>query len=306
MARLNPWTFAYVADIHVGTPRSYRFQPAWNENWQAAREQIVDLNPEFLILGGDQTRDGKDHRFEHEQIKADLDGLPFRHYAIPGNHDVGNKYLPGSKVSINEESIERYRSVFGPTQWSFVHRGVRFSAFDAILAGSGLPDEEEMWNWLDSQRAQARERHHVWFIHPALFVNDLHEPNWDRAAVPQIWNCGVDEPHRRRMMCVFKETGAGLVITAHVHCRRRAQADGISFCFAPGTAFEGPKLWDDGDVTLGFLRCEVSEDGVEPQMVPLKRVSGKKGYGPGGSPPKEGRDYSVSWEKPSLEEMGLA
>ena len=142
--RLDPWTFAYVADIHVGTPRSYRFQPAWNENWRTAREQIVDLNPEFLIVGGDLTRDGKDHRFELEQIKTDLDSLPFPYYAIPGNHDVGKKYSPGSEVSINKGSVDRYRSVFGPTQWSFVHRGVRFSAFDALLAGSGLEGEEEM------------------------------------------------------------------------------------------------------------------------------------------------------------------
>ncbi len=302
---MEPWTFAYVADIHVGTPRSYRFQPAWNENWRTAREQIVDLNPEFLIVGGDLTRDGKDHRFELEQIKADLDSLPFPYYTIPGNHDVGKKFSTGSGVSINVESIDRYRSVFGPTQWSFVHRGVRFSAFDALLAGSGLQEEEEMWKWLEAQGDESRESHHIWFIHPALFIYELQEPNCESETSRQVGDFRVDEPHRSRMVQVFKETGGELVITAHIHCRRRAQAEGFTFMFAPSTAFKGPPLWRDGDRTLGFMKCEVSMAGVQPHFVPLTKISDKKGYGPGGHPPKAGRDYSVAWEKPSLEDLGF-
>ena len=302
---MESWTFAYVADIHVGTPRSYRFQPAWNENWRTAREQIVDLNPEFLIVGGDLTRDGMDHRFELEQIKADLDSLPFPYHVIPGNHDEGNKYLEGSKVSINQASVDRFRSVFSPTEWTFVHRGVRFSAFDALLAGSGLQEEEEMWMWLEAQETELRESHHTWFIHPALFIYKLQEPNREPEKSRQLGGYRVDKPHRSRMMQVFKETGAELVIAAHIHCQRRVQVDGITFYFAPGTAFEGPKLWHDGESALGFLRCEVTKAGVEPNVVPLNRKSNLKGYGPGGSPLKEGRDYSLAWEKPSLEEMGL-
>ena len=37
----DSWSFVHVADMHVGTPRSYRFQPAWNENWKVARDQIL-------------------------------------------------------------------------------------------------------------------------------------------------------------------------------------------------------------------------------------------------------------------------
>lgn len=47
----SEWTFVHVADMHVGTPRSYRFQPAWNEHWQEARKQILALKPELLLVG---------------------------------------------------------------------------------------------------------------------------------------------------------------------------------------------------------------------------------------------------------------
>lgn len=32
------WSFVVVSDIHVGSPRSFRYEPAWNENWKTARE----------------------------------------------------------------------------------------------------------------------------------------------------------------------------------------------------------------------------------------------------------------------------
>ena len=89
---MKPWTFAYVADIQVGSPRSFRFAPAWNDNWETAREQIVEQQPEFLLVGGDLTRDGYIHRYELENIREDLQRLPFPVYAIPGNMDVGNKH----------------------------------------------------------------------------------------------------------------------------------------------------------------------------------------------------------------------
>ena len=73
----SEFSFIHVADIHVGTPRSFRFAPAWNDNWETARNQIVELDPDFLLVGGDMTRDGSTHRFELEQIRNDLDGIVF-------------------------------------------------------------------------------------------------------------------------------------------------------------------------------------------------------------------------------------
>ena len=58
----DSWTLVYAADMQPGSPRSYRFRPAFAENWQTAREQIGRLAPELLLIGGDLTRDGSVHR----------------------------------------------------------------------------------------------------------------------------------------------------------------------------------------------------------------------------------------------------
>lgn len=296
------WSFIFASDIHVGTPRSFRFQPAWNEHWRTAREQIVELDPEFLIVGGDLTRDGDTHRFELEQIKADLDTLPFAWHAIPGNHEVGSKFLAGSDVSINAASVALYRSVLGDSHWSFDHKGVRFSGFNAFLAGSGLPAEREMWEWLEQQIKRPRAQRHVWLMHPALFIDDLHEPNWDVRENHDEWYFSIDEPHRNRFMQVFQETGAELVITGHIHCRRRVEANGIVFQHAPATAFpQWYDRWVDGDATLGVLRGTVSDEAIDLEFVPLRETSDKKGYGPGGNIPLNGRDYTMAWETPALD-----
>jgi len=188
--RLRPWTFVHVTDIHVGSPRSFRFEPAWNENWQTAHELILEMDPDILLVGGDLTRDGGLHRHELEATKADLESLPFPYHVIPGNMDTGNKHtdVPSpakperwDDISLNlrSEQLNQSTSVFGPAWWSFTHKGVRFSGFCDMLIGSGLPEEEKLLKWLESQKKQPRAKHHVWIMHHALFINDLHELNFD-------------------------------------------------------------------------------------------------------------------------------
>jgi len=303
------WTFVYAADIQVGSPRSFRFQPAWNENWETARKQIIDIEPEFLLIGGDLTRDGSIHRWELENIKADLDSLPFPYYVIPGNMDTGNKHTKVTGVrknrndialNITSEQVEQFKAVFGPVWWGFVHKNLRVSGFCDMLMGSGLPQEEMLRQWLEEQKKHPLAKYNIWLMHYALFIDDLHEPNYDITDPEQYtsWYFGIDEPYRSRIMEIFRATGTNRVITGHIHCRKDHFAENISFDLAPATCFSQFKdHWPDGDTTLGFFKYDVTEDGIEKTFVPLEKVSTKKGYGPGGHPSLEQRDYSKAWEK---------
>ena len=306
---MEPWTFVQVADIHVGSPRSFRFALAWNENWQTARKQIVEINPDLLLVGGDMTRDGYLHTYEMENIKADLDSLPFPSHAIPGNMETGNKHTEvtgpledRNDVSLNlqSEQLDRYSAVFGPTQWSFVHKEIRFSGFCDMIAGSGLPEEKGFWEWMESQRDEPRAKHHIWLMHYPLFLDDLHELNFDIRDLEQYndWYFGIDEPARSHIMEVFKATGTDIVISGHIQCRKVHYAEGIRFDIAPSTSVsQMDDRWVDGDPTLGFMRYDVIEDGIKPAFVPLEKVSTAKGYGPRGHPGPNQRDYSLAWEK---------
>mgnify|MGYP006299808373 CR=1 FL=1 len=306
---VKPWKFVHVTDIHVGSPRSFRFAPAWNENWQTARRQIIACEPDLLLLGGDLTRDGSIHRFELEAVKEDLDTLPFPWRVTPGNMDTGNKHTDKQGIRKNRDDLalnmtsgqlKQFESVFGPHCWTFVHKNVRFSSFCDMVAGSGLPEEKPFWAWLEAQRDTPRAPHHVWMMHSALFTERLDEPNYDIADPDEYlnWYFGIDEPHRSRMMEVFKATGGELLLSGHVHCRKRHQAEGMRFHINPSTAFrQWGGHWPDGDDTLGFIEYTVTGEAITERFVPLESVSTAKGYGPGGHPKPEERDYSIAWEQ---------
>jgi DNA repair exonuclease SbcCD nuclease subunit len=306
---MDQWTFAHVTDIHVGSPRSFRFEPRFNENWQTARRQIVEIGPDLLLVGGDVARDGSLHRYELEAVKADLDALPFPCHVIPGNMDTGNKHTDrqGARddrndlaLNITSGQVRQFASVFGPVWWSFLHKGVRFSAICDMLMGSGLPEEEAQWQWLEAQRDEQSAGHHVCMTHYPLFLVDRHEPNYDITDPGQYydWYFGIGEPHRTRLIAILKDSGAELVVSGHVHCRKTHRAEGITFTIGPSSAFpqQGDR-WEDGDDTLGFMRYDVSDEGIEGTFVPLERVSTASGYGPGGHPLPEKRDYSIAWER---------
>ena len=310
---MESWTFVATADIQPGSPKSYRYRPAWIENWMTAKRQILEINPDILLVAGDLTRDGSIHRFELEEMKAELDSLPFPYHIVPGNMDTGNKHttIKGTKnqddvrmddfdLNVTSAQLQQFSEVFGSLQWSFVHKNVRFSGFSDVAIGSGLPEEEAFWKWAGSLAGKINEEHHVWIMHYALFVDDFKETNWDITNPDEYiaWYFSIDEPHRSRLMNLFKSTQTDIVISGHIHCRKVHHAEDIRFDLAPSTAFpQWSDHWDDGDPSLGFLRYDVRDNEIECNFMPLEKVSeDKRNYGLGGHPKPEYRDYSLAWE----------
>lgn len=73
---MNSWTFLQVAEMQPGSPKSYRYNPSWKQNWAEAKQQIMAINPDLILVGGDLTRDGGMPPYELEEMKADLSTLP--------------------------------------------------------------------------------------------------------------------------------------------------------------------------------------------------------------------------------------
>ena len=138
---MERWSFVNANDLHVGSPRSYRFDPSRKENWQTARRQILAINPDLLLVGGDLTVDGCFHAYEFQAMVEDFDALPFPTCVVPGNHDVGNKFtpVPGAwgyddvEWNVKSEWLQQFASFFGSIPWTFVHKNVRFTGFYAAV-----------------------------------------------------------------------------------------------------------------------------------------------------------------------------
>ncbi len=309
---MKPWTFIHVTDMQPGSPKSYRYDPSLMKNWKQAREQIIALKPDLLLVGGDITRDGSIHRYELEEMKADLDGLPFPVHVVPGNMDTGNIHTDknglhrgpdqsmDTDINVTSAQLQQFASVFGPLWWSVEHKGVRFSGFSDMVVNSGLPEEKAFWEWAENEKRRPKADHHVWIMHYAMFADDIHEPNWDITHPEDYtnWYFCVDNPGRMRLLDLYKATGTDIVISGHIHCHHIAEAEGIRFEIAPGTCFgQWGDRWPDGDNTLGFLKYDVTDAGITSTFIPLSQTFKSEGYGPGGHPAPRYRDYSLAWER---------
>ena len=306
----RPWTFIHVTDMQPGSPRSFRYNPAWAENWETARRQIIERRPEFLLVGGDVSRDGSIHRWELEEMKASLEAMEIPYRVIPGNMDTGNKHTRRQgpfperddvSLNITSEQLLQFESVFGPSRWTFIHRNVRVSGLCDMVLGSGLTEEARTWEWLNRQQTAKRAEHHFWLIHYPLFIDRLDEPRFaiTRRETYYEWYFCLDQDSRDRLLATFKATGATRVVSGHVHCRMEHVADGIHFDLAPATCgSQWTGHWAEGDGTPGFLEYLVDGDRIAKRFVPLDRVSTRTdGYGPGGHPRPEQRDYSLAWKR---------
>jgi len=305
---MERWHFVSLCDMQPGSRRSFRFNPKYLENWETARKQIIDLNPEQLVIGGDITRDGSCHDFEFEEMKNSIDSMKIPYWAIPGNMDTGNKHTDrqGPKpdrddigLNVTSEQLKRYSKFFGEFPWSFVYKNVRFSGFYEALAGSGLPEEDKMWRWLDELKNLPSVQHHVMINHYALYIDDMDEPNADitNPETYTTWYFGLDKPYRNRIIEAYKAANVTIVFSGHIHCRRPEQViDGIRFIKSPATVFsQWDDRWEDGDPTLGFFHCTVSEEDIDVDLVPLELVSTATGaWGKGGHVKPGDRDYSLA------------
>lgn len=297
------WQFVHVTDIHVGSPRSFRFKPALNDNWATAARQIKALQPDLLLVGGDLTRDGNLNAREFADARAALDATGVRWHAIPGNMDTGNKHTDRQgawsdrddvALNVTEAQLEAFREHVGNFPWSFVHRGVRFSGCYEAVAGTALPSAAALDAWLALLAGFPRPRWHVMLNHYPLFADTPADPARDLTRDDEYleWYFTVDPAPRQQLLAAYRAAGVTHVLSGHVHCRRPPfTIDGITFCFGAATAMaQWTDRWPDGDPRLGFQVFTVTPEAIEYAFAPLATVSTRTdGWGPGGHPKPEAR-----------------
>jgi hypothetical protein len=115
------FTFAQLSDTHVGFDG-----PVGTRALEKAVETLNGLPqaPELVLFTGDLTHDTEqagEHAARMKRFRELTAGLKAtKVYHVPGEHDAG---LDGGEL---------YRSVFGPSHYSFDHRGVHFIALDNV------------------------------------------------------------------------------------------------------------------------------------------------------------------------------
>ncbi|GMU58847.1 MAG: hypothetical protein AMXMBFR34_06100 [Myxococcaceae bacterium] len=192
-----------------------------------------EAGADFLLLLGDLTN--RTSTRELDDIEAAFARLRLPVYATPGNHDC--------------YTSDGYQRRFGRTNYSFLHRGVRFTSLDS---GSGTL-APTTWDavplWLDAGRAQP----HVVFTHvPVTEVNGLRGGQW------------ASRREARHAASLFSEAGVDLLLFGHVHSYDAYQVAGIPAYIAGGGG-ASPEAFDG--VGRHFLRVTVRGGVPEVELV---------------------------------------
>jgi len=161
----TPFTFAQLSDAHVGFDG-----PIGTSALEKAVETINGMpqTPDLILFTGDLTHDTEkpgEHAARMNLFK-DISGRlkVAKVYHVPGEHDAG---LDGGEL---------FRNVFGPTYYSFDHRGVHFVALDNVSrARPEVGTEQRAWLARDLARFP-KTAPLVVFTHRPLF--DL-RPDWE-------------------------------------------------------------------------------------------------------------------------------
>lgn len=273
------FTFALVSDTHIRPAASDDSSP-WRVNEYAngrARHLVALLNahaPAFVLHLGDMV-----HPLPSLSSYDDAIGEAKRIFAaleppmslIPGNHDVGDKPMPGLPAAPTQATdIEQFRRHFGADWQYFDHGGCRFVMLNAELINSGLSHEAEQRTWLEALLDEPFAGRILVFLHYPPFILASDEPsNYDN----------LDEPGRGWLLDLLARARVAAVFSGHVHnffYNRVGDTDcyvlpAISFVRQDYAelfrAIPGDEYGRNDADKLGFFLIDVYAERIVPRLV---------------------------------------
>lgn len=235
-----PARVVVVSDSHF-SPRT----PEAERNWDAVVHRVGNARPDLVIHAGDVSVDGAHRPDELRQARAQLDRLPVPWHIVPGNHDVGDNTLGDDDLT--GDRLARWREVFGRDLWRAEVGVWRLVGVNAQLFGTGEPAEDDQWEFLEDVLGEAERT--VFITHKPLTAGDE-----ELASAPSYRF--VPSPARGRLQDLCRAGGVEVVVSGHVHQRRRLDAAGMTHLWATTTWAVLP---DELQPVIGAKRCGILE-----------------------------------------------
>jgi 3',5'-cyclic-AMP phosphodiesterase len=230
-----PVRIALLSDLHC-TRGQAEEQPLHKGRLDRVIQAINAAGVDLVLVAGDLTENGTPT--EYNDLRKQLKQLKAPVWAVPGNHDVGNKIIPGKERSekrpVTAEQIGTFKWKIGDTYFVREHAGVRVAGFNSSLLGSGLREEQAMWDRLEKKLAKPSPLPTLFLMHNPPFINQPDEKGGD------YFN--VEPKPRQRLLELARRSHAQAVLSGHVHKPASNRVDGILFVTSPPTAFGLPRL----------------------------------------------------------------
>lgn len=249
--------FVYFTDVHLEQGKNAV------QGFESVVKKINELNPDFVISGGDNVADALAVPFEkadmlYTMYKDIIKKLNMPIYNILGNHDVfGSQKKSGVESTHPEFGKKMFARRLNKTYYAFDHKDWHFIVLDSVLIdpeGSyfGGVDEEQI-DWI---------KDHLQSVDPEIpIIIAMHAPFY--SIIPQMdprFKIEVFTVNNSaQVLDLFKDHNLKVVLQGHVYYHEVIEAGGVHFI--SGGAVCG--AWWEGShkgVEEGFLLLEIKGD----------------------------------------------
>ena len=272
------YAFIFMTDIHL--------QPEKGgvEGFEKAISKANELNPDFVITGGDLIMDALGQDFERADRLYTLysetaQGITAPVYNTLGNHELFGLYrYSGVDPGHHEYGKKMYQKRIGKRYYSFDHRGWHFMILDSVYETEdrlykGFIDPDQM-DWIRSDLLQVDK--------DIPIVISVHIPFVTAANQLQINPLPLNSPatvtgNAREVLDLFKGHNLKLVLQGHLHYLEDISIGGVHFITGGAVCarwWEGPNY----GVEEGFIVVYVRGREFTWEYVDYKWNAGSKIY----------------------------
>lgn len=261
------FTFVYLTDIHLEYGRNAP------EGFQKAIDTINEMNPDFVLTGGDLIADALGQSYERADSLYKLYNKMAGEFNMPvyntmGNHEVFGLYeSSGVDPSHSMYGEKMYEEKIGKKFYSFNHNGWQFMVLDAI----GQTDQRRYTGHIDSAQLGWIQRELQQLSPETPIVLSVHIPfltvftELDQGALtPNAKNMVIN--NAKEVLEIFRDYNLKLVLQGHLHYLEDIYVRGTHFITSgavSGSWWNGPRKGTEE----GFLKVDVNGDEFDWEYV---------------------------------------
>lgn len=263
-ASAQPLRIALVSDPHI-TRGTAEDQSQYKGRFDHVIASVNGAQVDLVLIAGDLTEGGRPE--DVGDFQAQIKGFQAPVWVVPGNHDVGDKHIPGKKGGVTADHVAAFEAAYGPSFWSRTFQGLRVIGINSSLLGSGLPVEADQWKFLESKLDRSHKMPTLLLMHYPLFLHTPDEPGGG------YWNV-EPEPRARLLRLILRSKSVRAVLTGHLHRALAVQTGGVFLYTTPPVSFGIPR----GKQAEGWSLITVSPDGTisadfHPTEVPAQELT---------------------------------